>query len=442
MAIQILVMTDEASTLQGVISAMEDRRARVLVHPCDASLLIAAREASPAAVLLDVSQGSERASGVRDAMKQDSAFEGVPIFALGGEMADVTSYYDDLSGPSSVAAEILAIAELTFGFQGGDDAGLFESLDQEMDLASTLGPPPKAALASSSGVARPPGPPVPPPRPPGPPPRRPSAVDTSAGEIAALKQSLASRDGELEALRAKIIELESQADDGASVAAAEEDVARLARELESRTGTHETQVAELQETIDEQQEAASAAAARIAELEAQLEAAAEDTAVEALTEERDALAAQRDEAISLSEDLEAAMNDSIEQTEALSARLEHADRLIEALRTDLGVYVSAAHRAEESKSAQRELLAQLVESFVGAQRALESSVNGAAPEALAPTTWEEAYNAYRAVNDAPAADDAGAVADEAVADTAPDDTASDDDATAETPEADAAPDEG
>ena len=273
MAIQILVMTDEASTLQGVISAMEDRRARVLVHPCDASLLIAAREASPSAVLLDVSQGLERASDVRDAMKKDAAFEGVPIFALGGEMAEVTSYYDDLSSPSSVAAEILAIAELTFGFQGGDDSGLFDSLDQEMDLASTLGPPPKAALASSppsssanSGAARPPGPPVPPPRPPGPPPRRPPAVDASSGKVTALKKSLASREDELEALQAKVAELESQVDAGAAAsdAAAAEDLARVAQELESRTAAHEAQVAELQETIAAQDEAATAAAARIA----------------------------------------------------------------------------------------------------------------------------------------------------------------------------------
>lgn len=161
MAIQILLMTNDPQSVQGVREALEDRRARVHVHPLDESILVLAREAAPAAVLLDVSMGDDDALAIMRALGNDAAFEGTPIFGLFGSLAGATSFYEDLSQPTNAAAEILAIAELNAGFSDSSDSGIFDGIDsEEMDLDALIAP------SVTSGVRPPPvrRPPPPPPR--------------------------------------------------------------------------------------------------------------------------------------------------------------------------------------------------------------------------------------------------------------------------------------
>lgn len=522
MAIQILVMTDNPSAIQGVIHSLEDRRARVLVHPLDISLLIVAREASPAAILLDVSDHPARAQGVHEAIQHDEGFSSVPVFALGGALPDVTSYYEDLSGSSSVAAEILAIAELSFGLQDGDDAGLFENLDQEMDLAAVLGPatsapkppaaPPRSAppgLPPLPGVRRESVPGVPMPArsaamaastpPPvaassgasDPAPRRPRAtgalptMESSGRETLNLKQELLTKDREILELRSRVMELEEsrlQKDEHyiqalERIAALDGQIAdfedqleerqvendRLAKALDELTRTHEAELASAHATMAELQDAnrewseradlltaqlasnaeeAEAAlvaanellAARLAEenaranaeLAAALQAVEEEAAAEraaaqerfdaalaeaanqaelqeqiaaleeanaSLTAECAALSEQRDEVLAITAELESAMNEADAQAAQFADRFEKADRFVEVLRKDLGVYVEAAHRVQEERAAQSVLLASLAEQLASV---LEATRNAAMSpnEVLPATNWEAAYNAY------------------------------------------------
>lgn len=447
MAIQILVMTDDPSTVQNVIHALEDRRARVLVHPQDASLLIAAREASPAAILLDVSAGQDRAMEVSATLKADEAFSGVPVFSLGGALEDVTSYYEDLSSASSVAAEILAIAELTSGFQGGDAAGLFESLDQEMDFASALGP--VSSEPSGSGAARPPSaPPKNMPPPPVPTARRDSsaaipipgrragsarptaASDSSGRETLSLRQDVLARDREILDLRSRVMELQEEqlekeeqqvqtlervAELEQDLAAYEERVAAGQAEIEGLTqahgesaASHQAELQALQQSVEESQAANEelraqntalheAIEAQRVEFEAKIQEAADHAElleqIEALEAEKDQLITHRNEILAITTELEEAMNEADANAQAYADKLEKSEALIEALRKDLGVYVEAAHRAYEARVKNQSELETLLETIDEARKSLRQATKEAI-DTLPATNWEETYNRY------------------------------------------------
>lgn len=481
MAIQILVMTDDPSAIQEVLHALENRRVRVLVHPLDSSLLVVAREASPAAILLDATSSPERAARVQQAVEDDGGFSSVPVFALGGEIAGVTSSYEELGEPSAIAAEILAIAELTFGFQDGDDVGLFDDLDQDLDFASTLGPADSENTPSSASKPPAPprgGPPALPPMPgvrresvpgvrrdsvPGVPmptraqapaaaERRPRAttdavpvVESSGRETLTLKQDLLAKDREILTLRSQVMDLEEQhlekdekhlqslerlaameaqiTDFEDQLEERQADNDRLAKALDEATCAHEAERAEAQAAQQALQEERDALQAQFeeeraqlqaqlegeraqfqaqleeerAQLQAQLEEASKRDDLEAeiasLQEERKALIGQRDELLAITSELEAAMNEADLQAAAYAERFDKADKLVDVLRKDLGVYVEAAHRVVEERRTQAASLGDLVSQLESALEATRSAA--ATPEETLPVTnWEAAYNAY------------------------------------------------
>lgn len=161
MAIRILILTDNTSNLQGIIDAFESRRAVTLVHPLDASLLPAARETAPAAILLDVTHDLGKAQSIQRTLVADETFSSIPIFGMGGELKKATSYYEDLSSPSSIAAEILGVAELTYGFGDSDD-DIFDNMSSDGDIFAPLGAPPAVPPKAPPSRLPPPRRPTPP----------------------------------------------------------------------------------------------------------------------------------------------------------------------------------------------------------------------------------------------------------------------------------------
>lgn len=443
MAIQILVMTDDPADIQDVIDALEDRRVRVLVHPLDSSLLSAAREAGPAAILLDASSNSTAAQRFVGEFQDDSVFSSTPIFGLGGPLEDVTSYYENLSESLSIAAEILAIAELSFGLQGSDDAGLFEGLEEEMDVDAAIGPdssaaPPKTpppppslppvpraasapASAPASGNGAPPSSAaadLPPNDDPEPAPARPrrssrpsgsrSAALTSGRESLHLKQDLLAKDREILALRSQVTELEgaSLEKEGElletleNVQNLEEHVHDLKAQLDSAANEKQdaqTELDALRSTHAELVQQNEALTTQLQEAQEQLKDTSKleeiENTLQAVNEKYEATVAQRDEVLAISSELEDALALAEQRVAAQDQTLEAADGAINALRENLGVYTEAAHSARAHMADQTEAIEALREQFEAALKALRENKEVNA-EALPESSWEESYNNY------------------------------------------------
>lgn len=429
MAIQILVMTDDPSNIQGVIDALEDRRARMLVHSLDASLLSAAREASPAAILLDASTNAGAAHALISAFQEDNAFSSIPIFGLGAKLEGATSYYeqDKLEESSAVAAEILAIAELSFGFQGGDDAGLFEGLDQEMDVDAVLGPDHDAGPKTA--------PPPPPNLPPVPkrdaapvstPPEEASterltsrpvrstgaraAALSSGRESLSLKQEILAKDREILALRSQVTQLE-----GASLSKEEEllesleNAQNLAEHLEAvqqQLEQSERSIQDLQQqlqegvgTLEDLQDQNTTLRAELEEAQRQAQDTSKLEAIEAelqsVQEQHASAVQQRDEVLAISGELESALQAAEQRATAYEQTLEAADAAIQALRQNLGAYTEAAHQAREQMQEQHSALEALKEQFdatLNVSRTTREDQKDPLPE----SAWEESFNRYSA----------------------------------------------
>lgn len=384
MAIQILVMTDDASAVQAVVSSLEERRARVMVHALDASLVVLAREVGPAAILLDATGDPSNADTIAHLLRHDGGFEGVPIFAIGGVLTDVTASYEDLSQARNAAAEILAVAELTHGFQDSGSEGLFDDVDNDdLSLESLMGP------NHGSKVTRPPAPsggrsappPVPPPRPPSrtgsipainvrtgampiigsrdAPAAEPAApMRASAGrETIALREELNAKDREIIELRDTLVSMERrlfETEDART--SVEEKVATLQSQLtvyEDEIEERQLNIDRLAQALDAEHVSASAAAAerdalrtQVAALEQSAAAGHEDA--DARAEEATSLA---EIAIARAEEAEAAAQTATARAEAAEARAEEAAAALKSSTARAAEAEALAHAAEEERSA-------------------------------------------------------------------------------------------
>lgn len=395
MAIQILVMTDDASAVQAVVGSLEERRARVMVHPLDSSLIVLAREVGPAAILLDASGDASNADAIAHQLRRDGGFEGVPIFAIGGVLTDVTASYDDLSQARNASAEILAVAELTHGFQDSDGAGLFDHVDNDLSLDALLGPSQGSKVTPPpvpGGAGRAVPPPLPPPSRhgsvpaihvrtgsmpaihvrtgavpavPDAPQSAPAAMPGRAGsgrETIALREELNEKDREIIELRGKLVSMERSLFEGEDLRA--QLVERIAS-LESQVHAFEDEVEERQQNIDRLAEALDAQHMQHAEANASADAlrasadalrAAHDAAQaerDALAEEAAALRGERDAAIEQQEALRQelhAVREAMAAQEA--AAVEGAQERIDALERD---YATVTAQRDEALAISQEL---------------------------------------------------------------------------------------
>lgn len=505
MAVQILVLTNDASGVQGIRDALEARRARVMVHALDESILVVAREARPAALLLDVSMGDDDALQIMRAVADDPTFEGTPIFGLFGSLQGATSYYEDLSQPTNAAAEILAIAELNAGFSESSSGGIFDGIDADVDIDAFIGPGAKSGLNavtvnSNANTPPPRRPPPPPPRPGARTtvsspainvtqggneedtlaavptlevPRRPRTTTTSTlggADSLALRDEINQKDREILELRSRILELERSlldkdgsqlevyrrvAESEGAIASLEEELDSLQAEIAKRDEAiavlraeavasveaaeavqreFEERRQEFQELLDAREaELISEADQRIAALHDEYESLIAERVAEAVNnalaeaqarhaeelervreeasksseveEQLARVAAQRDEVLAISQDLENALAQSDQQVAALTERLRASEGLIAALRADLANYVEAAHSAATSQREALQSIASLADILAAARESVVNASQATAPE-LPETTWESAYVEWQRMNEVSAESDA------------------------------------
>lgn len=356
MAIQILIISDDRSGVEPLIHSLAAREARSSIQPVDPFLLPMIRETRPAAIVVDVSgpQGGE-ARELAAKIKEDAAFDSVPLFGVGGELDSAVNSYESFGDPDGIVAEVLAIADLHIGF---DTTGANEAIsdDDFADIDELLSPTRsgtgnhtvvKKAPRRSTGAAPPPPPPPPPPA-------------GGSRDSAALREELKSKDEELEKLSQRVQALEDQ------ISGFEDELDNRQAELDRLAKLYDDAQSELKAA----NEARAQAEATVTEI--QQEFAERSAEIEELLEAQSAQPAQGEQAP------------------------EGTAQLVAAMKADLGVYVAAAHRSAERDAERVEMIKRLQSALADALSACEEASVDKEIE-LAATTWEKHLDTYEAI---------------------------------------------